>query len=152
MKKLMTLLLVLGVTGICMAQNGDPVSWSFSAKKIADKTYEVHLTATIASPWHMYSQSSPDGGPLPTKIEFAKNPLATLDGKTKEVGKMETKFEDVFGVNVKQYGGKVDFVQVVKLKSNVKTNISGSVEFMACDESQCLPPKTVPFSIALGGK
>jgi hypothetical protein len=152
MKKLMTLLLVMGITVIGMAQNSDPVSWSFSAKKIADKTYEVHLTATIASPWHMYSQNSPEGGPLPTKVEFAKNPLVTLDGKTKEVGKMETKFEDVFGVDVKQYAGKVDFVQVVKLKSNVKTNISGNVEFMACDESQCLPPKTVPFTIALGGK
>lgn len=152
MKKIITLLMVMGITGICMAQGGDPVSWSFTSKKIADKTYEIHLTATIASPWHMYSQSSPDGGPLPTKISFTKNPLVTIDGKTKEVGKMETKHEEVFDVDVKQYSNKVDFVQVVKLKSNVKTNITGNVEFMACDENQCLPPKTVPFTVQVGGK
>lgn len=152
MKKLMTLLFALAITGITMAQSGDPVSWTFSAKKIADKTYEIHMTANVSSPWHMYSQYSPDGGPLPTKFEFTKNPLATLEGKVKEIGKMETKHEEVFNVDVKQFAGKVDFVQVVKLKSNVKTNISGNVEFMACDESQCLPPKTVPFTVSVGGK
>src|SRR4051812_46116148 len=104
MKQLMmTLLMVAGITGFCMAQGGDPVSWSFTSKKIADKTYEIHLTAAIAQPWHMYSQSSPDGGPLPTKIAFTKNPLATTEGKTKEEGKMVVKHEDVFDVDVKYY-------------------------------------------------
>lgn len=152
MKKIATLLFAMVITGACMAQGGDPVSWSFTAKKIADKVYEIHMTANVSAPWHTYSQNTPDGGPLPTKIEFTKNPLVTIEGKAKEVGKMETKHEETFGVDVKQYGGKVDFVQTVKLKSNVKTNVSGTVEYMACDDSQCLPPKSVPFTISVGGK
>ena len=44
---------------------------------------------------------------------------------------------------------KVDFVQVVKLKANAKTNVSGNVEFQTCNDEKCLPPKTVNFSIAL---
>ena len=32
----------------------DPVKWNFSAKKVADKTYEHHMTATVESPWSSY--------------------------------------------------------------------------------------------------
>ena len=142
------------VTVICMfcasayAQS-TPVKWDYSAKKISDKIYGVHITAKIDQPWHIYSQTSPDGGALPTKISFTKNPLIVIDDKPKEVGKMINKYEEVFGVNVKYYNNTVDFVQIVKLKNNVNTSVSGTIEFMACNDKQCLPPTTVPFSVSL---
>jgi len=75
--------------------------------------------------------------------------LLKFDGKVKEVGSME-KFQDKnLGISAHQYSNKVDFVQVVKIKSNAKTNVSGSVEFQTCDDKKCLPPKTVNFNIAL---
>ena len=40
--------------------------------------YEVTLTATLPKPWHIYSQHTGDGGPIPTKVKFTKNPLVTL--------------------------------------------------------------------------
>jgi len=52
-------------------------------------------------------------------------------------------------VDVKYFSGKVDFVQLVKVKGNAKTNVTGSVEFMVCNDKQCLPPATEKFSIAL---
>lgn len=131
------------------AQINEPVKWSFSAKKLETGKYEVHLTATISNGWHIYSQSTPAGGPLPTSIAFSKNPLVTLDGKVMEVGKLEQKHEKIFNVDVHQYSGKVDFVQIVKLNRKVKTVISGEIESMACDDHQCLPPKTIKFSIPL---
>jgi len=132
------------------AQILNPVSWTFTAKKTADKTYEVHLTANIQSGWHIYSQTQPgDAIAIPTNISINKNPLFTLDGKIKELGKMQ-KFKDAaLGVSANQYSDKVDFVQVVKLKAKAKTNISGSVEFQTCDDKKCLPPKTVNFNVAL---
>ena len=42
-----------------------------------------------------------------------------------------------------------ELVQKVKLKKNVKTVISGTVEFMACTDEECLPPQTVTFSMPL---
>lgn len=147
MRKLLILICVLGITHFSFAQ--DPVHWEFKAKKIKDKIYEVHITATIEDPWSIYSQSTPEGGPLPTTIEFAKNPLVVPSGKIKEVGTLKKKFEDVFEVDVLYYKNKVDFVQVVTLKNNVKTNITGNVEFMACNDQQCLPPNTVKFSIPI---
>ena len=127
----------------------DPAKWNFTAKKIADKTYEVHLTATIDNGWHTYSQTTPANGPFPTKIIFTKNPLLLLSGKPKEVGKLQQRYEDVFGVNVKYFSNKVDFVQIVKLKTNVKTRISGTVDFMVCTDERCLPPNTIPFEIVI---
>jgi DsbC/DsbD-like thiol-disulfide interchange protein len=130
------------------AQN--PVSWSFSAKKISDKTFEVHLTATIQPGWHMYSQNQPDDAiAIPTGIKYNNNPLLIMDGKTKELGKMEKYSDAKLGISANQYSNSVDFVQVVKLKGKAKTNISGSVEYQTCDDKKCLPPKTANFSIAL---
>lgn len=126
-----------------------PVKWSYTAKKINPTTYEVHLTANIDGRWHIYSQTTPDGGPVPTSIKFNNNPLITFQGAAKEVGKLQQKHEPLFGVDVKQFGEKVDFVQTIKLKTPVKTNIAGSIEFMVCDDTQCLPPTTQKFSVAL---
>lgn len=130
------------------AQN--PVSWTFTAKKVADKTYEIHMTANIQDNWHLYSQTQPDDAiAMPTTFTINPNPLFTLEGKIKEVGKLE-KFHDAkLDLSANQYSNTVNFVQVVKLKANVKTNFSGNVEFQTCDDKKCLPPKTVNFNIAL---
>lgn len=148
MKKWMTLGVVLLVAIALKAQN--PVSWTFEAKKIADKTYEIHLTATIQSGWHVYSQTQPaDAIALPTEIKVNGNPLLALDGKIKEVGKMEKYHDAKLEISAHQYSGKVDFVQVVKAKTGAKTNFSGTVEFQTCNDERCLPPKKVNFSIAI---
>ncbi len=132
------------------AQMVNPVQWTYTAKKIADKTYEVHLTASILSNWHLYSQTQPDDAiNQPTEIIFNKNPLVTLNGAVKEVGKMKLYKDEKLKISANQYSDKVDFVQVVKVKANVKTNIVGSVEYQTCDDKKCLPPKKVDFTVAL---
>jgi thiol:disulfide interchange protein DsbD len=149
MKKMIFGLILVFLTPGLSAQVLSPVSWTIASKKLKDKTYEVRLTATINKGWHIYSQTTPEGGPVPTSIMFTKNPLYNLDGKTKEVGKLEQRHEEIFGVDVKQFSNKVDFVQVVKLKSAVKTSANISVEYMVCNDKQCLPPVTKKFSVAL---
>lgn len=132
------------------SQGLNPVSWNFTSKKTGDKTYEIRLSATIQSGWHLYSQVQPnDAIAIPTGITFNANPLLTMENKVKEVGKMEKFHDEKLQLSANQYSNKVDFVQVVKLKANAKTNVSGSVEFQTCDDKKCLPPKTVNFSVAL---
>jgi len=75
--------------------------------------------------------------------------LLLMDGNTKEVGNMVTKHEEVFGVDTKYYADRVEFVQTVKLKAKAKTNASGQLQFMVCNDQQCLPPTTVNFSVGL---
>ena len=143
-----TLLLTAAVAA--NAQMLNPVQWTYSAKKIADKTYEVHITASIQNTWHLYSQTQPaDAINQPTEILFKKNPLIVLDGNVKELGKMQLFKDEKLKISANQYANKVDFVQKIKLKSNTKTNLVGSVEYQTCDDKKCLPPKKIDFTIAL---
>ena len=150
MKRAWLLCLLLGLRASVWAQS--PVSWKYEAVKVGDKTFEVRLTATIKAGWHLYSQTTPDGGPIPTKISFNKNPLLDLDSAVKEVGRLVSKHEEVFDITTKYFADRVEFVQRIKLKSKAKTNITGTVEFMVCNDTQCLPPATVNFSVGLNGK
>lgn len=149
MKKIIFLLAIISFSTFSYGQMKDPVRWSFSAKKISDKTYEIHLNASMDQGWHIYAQTTPDGGPIPTTVNFLKNPLVTMNGNAKESGKLEERYEPLFGVNVKQFSDKVVFIQTVVLKVNAKTALNGTVEFMACNDKECLPPKTVKFSVNL---
>ncbi|MFZ1799616.1 MAG: protein-disulfide reductase DsbD domain-containing protein [Chitinophagaceae bacterium] len=149
MKKIIALSTILFFTLASYAQIKDPVVWTYSAEKKGDKTYDIKFVAKFSSPWHLYSQSTPAGGPVPTSITFKTNPLLTKNGSIKEIGKMMKYHDQNFGVDVKYYSDQVVFVQTVTLKSNVKTNIAGTVEFMVCDDHQCLPPKKVPFDIKI---
>lgn len=150
MKVTLLSLLVTLIGTVAMAQSDKEVKWAYSAKKIADKTYEVHLTATVGNSWHIYSQNVGVDGPIPTKFEFAKNPLVTLDPKVSEVGKLISKNEEVWGGVVKYYENKVDFVVKVKIKGG-KTKLAGKVEYMVCNEEKCLPPAETEFAVAIGG-
>jgi len=150
MKKGLVILMVMVLAGfVAQAQLQDPVKWTFTARKKSAQVYELVITATLPKPWHLYSQTTPKGGPIATKIKFTPNPLVTLDGTTKEVGKLLDEYDPNFKVNVKYFGEKVEFVQTVKLKAKAKTNVSGSVTYMVCDDEKCLPPTTKTFSIAL---
>ena len=148
MKRFTLLALIVFSTLALKAQN--PVSWTFSAKKIDDKTYEVRMTANIQSGWHLFSLQQPDDAvALPTGFTINNNPLFKLDGKIREEGKLEKFHDKRLDISANQYSNKVDFVQVVKLKASAKTNLTGSVEFQTCNDERCLPPKTVNFNIAL---
>ena len=151
MKKIYLAGLMLFFTGFVHAQINNPVLWSYSAKKIADKTYELHITATINGNWHLYAQDAGEG-PEPTTFKFTPNPLIKFDGKVKEVGKLEKSFDKNFNSVLKYYANKVDFVQKVKVKSSIATVVKGTVNFMVCNDRQCLPPRDVPFTINVGGK
>lgn len=146
-----SLIMVLFAAGAAMAQIENPVTWSYSAKKISDKEYDIYITASIGPKWHVYAQDAGEG-PEPTSINFTKNPLVTAVGKTKEVGKLEKEYDNNFQSVLKFYSNKVSFVQRVKLKANVATVVKGAVNYMVCNDKKCLPPKSVPFSVSVGGK
>ena len=151
MKKFFFALLLIFTTYIGFAQVENPVSWSFTAKKISAKQYELHMTAAVDGNWHIYAQDAGEG-PEPTSFTFVKNPLVKLDGKVKEMGKLESLYDPNFKSTLKFYNGKVDFVQKVNVKSTANTVIKGTVVYMVCNDKRCLPPKEIPFSIKLESK
>lgn len=145
--KLAALTLVIMMSLCAPAQK--QVRWKFSAQRIADRTYEIHLTARIEQPWHVYSQTTPPGGPAATKIEFVHNPAITINGAIREEGKLITKNEELFGVSANYYETIIDFIQQVKTKSNTKTYVTGYVQYMTANPLQKLPVTTVSFNVML---
>lgn len=150
MKKFFFILSSIFVVTLASAQGLNPVSWSFSSKKISDNVYELQIVATIQQGWHVYSQNQPkDAIAEPTAFAFNKNPLLQFDGNVKEVGNLE-KFKDKeLDISANQYSNKVTFVQKVKLKGKAKTNVTGKLTYQTCNDEKCLPAKTINLSIAL---
>ena len=151
MKKLLVALCLFALPVLALAQEENPVKWAFSSKKVNATTYEVIATATIEKGWHVYAQEAGEG-PIPTTFKFAKNPLVATTGKVKEVGKMHKAFDKNFDSELKYYENTVSFVQTVTVKGKAATKLKGSVEFMVCDDHQCLPPTEVELAFNVGGK
>lgn len=142
-------LLVLFITLTACAQE-KPVKWNCYTKKIADKKYELHLIAVIQPGWHIYSSFQPQGSiGLPTSIKIVSNPLLIFPGKPQEKGQLRKVKNDMLDTEEHQYAGSVDFIRVVNVKVNVKTEVTGSIEFMACTDERCLPPETFTFRLPI---
>ena len=151
MKKLLLFVMITGIISTAHAQIENPVTWTYTAKKIKGDVYELHMTAALEGKWHIYSQDAGDG-PVPTSFEFAKNPLVKPDGKVTEVGKLDKEYDPNFKSTLRFYTGKVDFVQRIKLKSPVNTLVKGKITYMVCNDKKCLPPRDVDFSIKINPK
>ena len=148
-KVVLSFLLLCCVLGMS-AEIQKPVTWSFSSKQISDMEFNLVLTANVDNNWHLYSQFIGEGGPVPTSFKFKPSPDYVLVGKASESPKPHKIFEKVFGMEVAFFEKKATFTQKVKLKVPA-TKITGSLEFMVCDDSQCLPPEDIDFSFDLKG-
>lgn len=136
--------LLFVVTGVS-AQIMKPVTWSYAAKKISNTEAVVYLKANMEEGWHIYSQNLKPGGPNKTIFTFASSKDYSPLGKTTEP-KSTTYFDENFKMNVSYFGNQVVFQQKVKL-NKAATTVKGKVEFMVCNDKQCLPPDEVSFSI-----
>ncbi len=144
--------LALGLTASVQAQVQDPlkiVKWSATAKATGAGEYDIILTANIEKGWYTYSQTLEKGGPVPTSISLKKGQGAELAGKAKEQSDHKKEgIDENFGVKVTKFSEKVVFTQHVKAK-DTKQPLRGTVEFMTCDNSKCLPPSEYEFSVIL---
>ena len=145
MKKLMLLLSVSFLSFGLSAQILQPVKWSYAAKKINKTEAVLLIKATIDNGWHIYSTQQKEGGPVKTTIDFTPSKDYALNGALAEP-KPVTKMEQVFKMNVLYFEKSVIFQQKIKLKKD-QTNIKGKVEYMVCNDKQCLPPEDIDFSI-----
>jgi thiol:disulfide interchange protein DsbD len=133
------------------AQILEPVKWDFSSKKTADNEYELTFSATIDYKWHLYSQDIPMSPPA-TTFHFDKNDNIELVGKvTEDTSSVIEEYDPNFEMKLKFYANKAEFKQKVKVLASGTNTLTGSLEFMCCDDTKCLPPSDVDFSFDLEG-
>ncbi len=146
---MLALLLFLLAAPFSHAQILDPVEWRFSQEKISDNLYELQLTATMDPGWYIYGTDLAPGGPIATGIFFTEGDGFELVGEL-IVPEAEVKYDPNFRMDIPMYGTSVTFRQEVRLIADA-ASVHGELEYMACDDSRCLPPDFVSFVFTLEG-
>jgi DsbC/DsbD-like thiol-disulfide interchange protein len=147
MKKLIIPVVLMLASLTLKAQILTPVRWSYGFKKTGKDEAVIFMKATIDEGWHVYSQTVKEGGPVKTTFTFPASKFYTVIGKTVEPTPI-TKFEKVFGMDVAFFEREVIFQQKVKLKTGQAT-VKGTLEYMTCNDKQCLPPENLEFSVTV---
>jgi thiol:disulfide interchange protein DsbD len=135
MRKLLFILFAFLALAKVNAQILDPAKWTTKIEKKSENTYLLTFNAVIEKDWHMYSQFTPDGGPLPLEVIF-KNQKGnfTLVGKAKE-SKTTTAFNDVFGVNETFFEKKAQIQQEIILTNPKILNVEVDLNYQVCKDA-----------------
>ncbi|WP_134088630.1 protein-disulfide reductase DsbD N-terminal domain-containing protein [Olivibacter sp. XZL3] len=147
MKKLLFSIAMLFLCTMAFGQILEPVKWSYAAKKISENEAVLFLKADIDAGWHLYSQHIEEGGPVKTSFSFVPSDQYELVGKTAEPKPIK-KHEAVFGMEVAYFEKQAVFQQRIRLKDG-QTVVKGKLEYMVCDDHQCLPPDEKTFNITV---
>src|SRR4249919_1339855 len=137
---------IQGITA--QAQSQEPVFWTAVYKATNDKEGEIIITGTLQKDWHTYSTRPTDAGPIPTSVTFKSSKEYSLEGKLSETGAKE-ELDPAFDAKLYVFHEKAEFRQKVRLKSSVPATVPVSIEFMACNNMMCLPPRTVTLQVKL---
>jgi len=146
-RAVLTGILLLAFTQIS-AQVLEPVKWSFSVKDETNEEATLVLSASIEKHWHLYSQFIKDGGPIPTSFSFKASNDYKLIGKVKEPKPIQM-YDKNFEMDLLYFDGKVNFTQKVKKLTDQPFIVTGSLEFMTCDDEKCLPPSEIEYEFNL---
>ena len=152
-KRLLSILIVLTLCAFAVqAQMLNPVKWTKSVKMTDDKNGIITFTANIDKGWHMYSNDTPDGGPIPLSIKWDKKEGVKLVGGLQHSKAPATIDDEMFGMKVRQWEGTVTLSQKFTTTSD-KYKIEGEVSYQACSDQGCLPGSELfDFSGTVKGK
>src|SRR5450759_2059556 len=148
LRKLTIIISLFLVASYASSQIYDPVSWDFSFEKKGEKQIELIFTASIDENSHIYSMDIPEGGPIPTSFRFDTVPGYKLIGDAYEVTKPVELLDEAFGFKIKTFSNKAEFRQRITAVESSFT-VAGAVNFMACNNATCSPPKDVEFAIKI---
>jgi thiol:disulfide interchange protein DsbD len=135
--------LLLAATS-ALAQKYNPVTWTLRLDPpTARPGAKVlgRLDAKIEAGWHLYSPTTPPGGPIATTIRLADNPAVerfrVLEPPPKRA------FDANFNLDTETYEGEAAFLIEIELKKDAASGpseITAEVRYQSCNDRLCLPP------------
>ena len=135
----------------------DPTKWKLTLERSGDaaagSAVESVLSAEIEPGWHLYALDQPDGGPIKTTIKIAPElPFELI--KAVASAEPQIKPDPNFIVNDKPLETKF-YVDNAEFKISAKATaatryeqLALDVRFQLCNDTTCLPPKTLRVSAA----
>jgi thiol:disulfide interchange protein DsbD len=135
------------LTGLARATYAaqDPVQWSLTPDRTAvapGGTVLARLTATLEPGWHLYSPTTPKGGPIPTSLALARTP-AIAAVRIYEP-KPERRFDANFQLDTETFEKEAVFLLAVEVGKDAPAgalDLTAQVRYQSCNDRMCLPPK-----------
>ena len=152
------LLFFLAAGAVWAAERPSPIKWSLSAEPSTaapGTKLLAKLTATPDGGYHVYSLTTPKGGPIRTTIGLAEQ------AAVKQVQVFQPapnrKFDPAFQLDTETFEGTTTFLLLVTLADNAPVgplDLTATARYQACSDKLCLPPvkrsASVTATIAAG--
>ena len=147
MKKLFLMVwLTFFVLAAMQAQILTPVKWNIKLDDSATAEKTLVFTATLDNGWHLYDMNLPEGGPISTSFVFETLEGAKTVGAPVASQAPTTVFDEQFQMELRWFAGSVTFSQKIEVTDPKHLKVAGYVEYMACNDENCLPPEKEEFS------
>jgi len=154
---LAVLIFAITATSNALGATESPVHWAAEPPEGSVKpgdSIEIHVEASIDPTWHLYSATTPPGGPNPTRFSLISGEPFELAGSIRQSLPI-TKFDEGFGIDTELFSGTASFWIQLKAAPDAEPGdyeVRLQVVYQVCDDRMCLPPTKVPipFKIAIG--
>lgn len=127
-----------------------PVTWKGTAVPTSDGITEIHITATVESPWHVYDLGPYKDGPIPTGFTFELPQGVVLEGVVEMQDAPQRVYDDAFDMEIGTFADKGVFVQ--RVRGGSPQPVMVTVEWQACNDGACLPPDEVTLEVVVQGQ
>jgi thiol:disulfide interchange protein DsbD len=137
--------LVSAFIPLLLCAKEDPVHWTLApvagnASVAPGGSAWLELKAEVDSGWHLYSPTTPPGGPIITRIQVSPNP--SVKGwqiyRPDPIRKLDPNFQ----IDTETYAAEALFLAQVTAADNASgtTQVEAAVRYQACNDVKCLPP------------
>lgn len=140
------------VSSACFGQQLDPVQWSLSSdvqRVRPGDSIAFQLTATIEPGWHLYSLTTPKGGPIPTTATLKGGPVQSAAFYQPAP---DRRFDQNFNLDTETFADKAPLLVsgVVPVgTTDGDVDVTTEVRYQACSDRQCLPPRKKTASLTI---
>lgn len=126
------------------------IKWRATAKMTTQTEGMLTVKAIVSPGWHLYGTNLPEGGPKPTVFDFKGSKGIRFIGDFKPSVSPKKVHDELFGLDLTWWDATVSFTRKFKL-TGAKDDavISGQITYMACNDENCMPPRTETFKISV---
>jgi hypothetical protein len=121
-----------------LAQDSAAVSWQATGKKIADKQYEITLTGTIKTGWHVYAKPIAAAEVEGFKITFSDSSIKQ-NGPQQLTGNFKTITDKNFDTQAEVAETKLEVIQKITITSDVPSKLKATLLYNTASSEAFIP-------------
>ena len=124
-----------------LAQDSAAVKWQATGKKIAAGQYEIKLTGTIKSGWHVYAKSNTAAGLEGFKISFSDSAIQKA-GEQQITGDTKTIADKIFETQSEVVVNNLEVLQKINLTGAIPAKLKATLLFNTANNNAFIPEES----------